>query len=120
MLQSRIRRGELDKTITFIKKVIEESDSNEDYEGGWEPIATDSVVYAKLEQMPANDVLIADRITNVMRTQAIIDYREDLNTQMRFVYKTRPYEIISITEHEEGRNTYLVVVGVVVDTELYT
>lgn len=119
MLQSRIRRGELDKPVSFIKRVIEESDSNEDYEGGWELIATDHTPFARVKQLPAKDMMIADRITNVMRTEIVVDYREDITDQMRVVYKRRPYEIISITEHEEGRDRYLLIVGTIVDTERF-
>lgn len=120
MLHSRIRRGEFDKEVLFIKRQIESSASNEDYVGGWEPIATDPLVSCRLKQLAASDVMIADRITNVMRTELVIDYRTDLTTQMRFVYNTKPYEIISITEDNMSRETYLQVIGEIVDTEVYT
>jgi SPP1 family predicted phage head-tail adaptor len=120
MLQSRIRRGELDKQVSFIERIIQSSDSNEDYEGGWQLIATDHSPFARIKQLPAKDVMIADRITNVMRTELVIDYRDDITDQMRFVYKTRPYDIISITEHEESRDRYLLIVGTIVDTEIFT
>jgi head-tail adaptor len=120
MLQSRIRRGEMDKKISFIKKVIESSDSNEDYVGSWEYIASNPHVQSRIRQLPASEVMIADRLTNIAKSEFVIDGRTDLNTRMRIVYKTRCYDIVSITEHEMSRERYQLIVGEIVDTEFFT
>lgn len=117
MLQSRIRRGELDREISFIRKKIGNSSYNEDKETGWEYIPTDYTVAAMVKQRAGKEMVIADRLTFVSNTIFTVDYREDLDTEMRVVYKQKVYEIISISENESDRDRYLNVVASLLDTE---
>lgn len=117
MLQSRVRRGELDREISFIKKVIEDASNNEDKEVGWEYIATDSDVWARVMVMRGKEMVIADRLTFVQTTVFTVDFRDDINTRMRVQYNSKTYEIISIAENESGRERYLDIAANILDTE---
>lgn len=120
MLQSKIRRGELDREITFIRKDIEDGDYNEDKLLSWVMIDTDPIVWARVVDKGGNEVVIADRITSLMKTIFTIDYREDVTRDMRVVFRGRPYEIVSITENGGSRERYLDVTGELIDTEFWT
>lgn len=120
MLQSKIRRGELDREITFIKKDIEDGDYNEDKIVAWIPIENYPTVWARVMDKEGNEVIIADRITSLMKTIFTIDYREDITRDMRVVFKGRPYEIVSIKENGGSRDRYLDVTAELIDTENWT
>jgi len=120
MLQSSIRRGEMDRTITFIEKVIGSSSSNEDQITGWIEIDTDPVVTAKRVDLKGTDVVIADRMTYMQSTKYIIDHRTDLTTEMRVVEDGRVFEIIAITINNSSRDMYLDVMCNLLDTEVWT
>jgi SPP1 family predicted phage head-tail adaptor len=117
MLQSRIRRGEMDKQITFIQRVIGSNSTNEDEVTAWETIDTNATVWAKVIQYVGREVVVADQIQSVFRTQFVIDYRTDLKEEMRLVYNTKVYNIISIIEYESGRDNYLLVAADVIPNE---
>jgi SPP1 family predicted phage head-tail adaptor len=120
MLQSSIRRGEMDRTVTFIKKVIGSSSSNEDKITGWIEVTTDPTVSAKRVDMKGNDVVIADRMTYVQNTKYIIDHRTDLTTENRLVEDGRVFEIIAITINNSSRERYLDIMCNLLDTEVWT
>jgi SPP1 family predicted phage head-tail adaptor len=111
MLQSRIRRGEMDKKITFIKKVLDSNITNEDEVVSWTQIAINPTVYTKVLQFVGREVVVADQIQSTFQTRFVIDYRTDLNEEMRIVYNTKVYNIISIIEHEGSREGYLLIVA---------
>lgn len=119
MLQSRIRRGEMDKQITFIQRVIGSNSTNEDEVTAWETIDTNETVWAKVIQYVGREVVVADQIQSVFRTQFVIDYRTDLKEEMRLVYNTKVYNIISIIEYESGRDNYLLVAADVIPNEKF-
>jgi SPP1 family predicted phage head-tail adaptor len=120
MLQSRIRRGEMDKRITFLKKVLDTNTTNEDEVTSWQPITTNATVWTKVIQFVGREVVVADQIQSVFRTQFVIDYRSDLTEDMRILYNNKLYNIISIIEHESSRNGYLLVAADVIPNETYT
>jgi SPP1 family predicted phage head-tail adaptor len=120
MLQARTRRGQRDREITFIQKVLEESESNEDKVDYWELVGTDPVVYALKEDMSGNDVLIADRATYMQRTRFITDYRSDITTKNRLVCDERVYEIIAVTDFESGRERDTQIMCNMIENELWT
>jgi SPP1 family predicted phage head-tail adaptor len=117
MLQSRIRRGELDRQIGLLEKAIGSNAFNEDKEIGWNYLDTEPTVWARVRQRQGRDMVIGDRLVNVQQTVFTIDYRDDINTRMRVIYRERIYEIISISENEDGRDRYLDLVGNLLDTE---
>ena len=120
MLQSSIRRGEMDRTVTFIKKVLENSSSNDDAISEWVEVSVDPVVSAKKVDLKGNDVVVADRLTYVQSTKFTVDHRTDLTTENRLVCEGRVYEIIAITENNSSREFYIDVVGNLLDTEVWT
>jgi SPP1 family predicted phage head-tail adaptor len=101
MLQSKIRRGELDRQITFLQKDVGSNSTNEDATDGWEEIATN--VWAKVVQKQGSEVVVADQIRSVQNTTFIIDSRSDLKEEMRIAYNSKVYNIISISQHESSR-----------------
>lgn len=119
MLQSRIRRGELDQEITFIQKNIDESVPAEDYVESWTEIDVDPTVYARRKELPGNEHVVDNQVKFFQKTQWIVDYRSDLNTQMRVTKDSRVFEILSITEPDMGRGTYLEVLTTLLDSEVY-
>jgi SPP1 family predicted phage head-tail adaptor len=103
MLQSKIRRGELDRQITFLQKDVGSNSTNEDATDGWEEIVTNPKVWAKVVQKQGSEVVVADQIRSVQNTTFIIDSRSDLKEEMRIAYNSKVYNIISISEHESSR-----------------
>jgi SPP1 family predicted phage head-tail adaptor len=120
MLQSRIRRGQLDREITFITPELEDSESNEDKIDSWVAVGTDPTVYALKEDMPGNEDLLADRPTPMQRTRFITDYREDITNSERIVCETKVFEIISLTEFQSGRERYIEIMTNKIANELWT
>jgi SPP1 family predicted phage head-tail adaptor len=112
MLQSSVRRGELDRQIIFIQKVIGTGAANEDAVNGWELIEEDPQVWAKVRQSPGSEVVVADQIQSTMSTSFIIDYRTDITTEMRIIYNEKYFNIISPpAEHEGSRGMYLLIMA---------
>jgi SPP1 family predicted phage head-tail adaptor len=120
MLQSRIRRGMLDRQIVFVQKIIVAGAANEDAIAGWEVIDSDSQVWAKVDQRPGRELVVADQIQSTMNTTFTVDYRTDLTPEMRIVYGSKYFDIISIAEHEGGRQTYLNIAAEEVPNEVPT
>jgi SPP1 family predicted phage head-tail adaptor len=120
MLQSKIRRGELDREITFLQKIVGSNATGEDEDQGWERIDEDPDVFAKVIQRPGREVMIADRATFVQTTLFITDYRDDLKTDNRIYYNSKVYNILSITEHESGRERYTEVAAEILYNEVWT
>lgn len=120
MLQTRIRRGELDREITFLKKVISDADSNADNIDAWVKVDTDPDVFARKREQ-TGDVLMSDqRVTYSQRTEWVVDYREDINTENRIVYNGKVYDILSVTDYEDGRERYLAIMSHLRDNETWT
>jgi SPP1 family predicted phage head-tail adaptor len=109
----------MDKQITFIQRVIGSNSTNEDEVTAWETIDTNETVWAKVIQYVGREVVVADQIQSVFRTQFVIDYRTDLKEEMRLVYNTKVYNIISIIEYESGRDNYLLVAADVIPNEKF-
>lgn len=122
MLQSPKRFSRLDRKVTFIEKVIEDGESNEDKLTGWQEVATNPTVSASKEDLSGYEALIADRLTYVQPVKWTVRYEDgkDKTVQMRLVYETRVFEIQAITEPKEGRRRYLEVMTKIVDTEFFT
>lgn len=120
MLQSRIRRGELDREVTFLKPVKTSNATNEDEVQRWTEITNDPTVAAKVIQRPGREVVLADRITFVQTTMFIIDHREDLTGENRVYYNGKVYNILSITEHESSRDMYTEIAAEVLENEIWT
>lgn len=119
MLQSRIRRGELDQEITFIQKDIDESVPAEDYVESWVEIDIDPTVCARRKELPGTEQVVDNQVKFFQKTQWIVDHRTDITVQMRVTINNRVYEILSITEPDMGRGTYLEVVTTLLDSEVY-
>lgn len=120
MLQNKIRRGEMDQEVTFIKKVLGDSTTNEDKTDRWIEVDSYPTVCAKIEDLSGNDVVIAGRLTYAQRTRATIDHRDDLTTQNRMVLNGKVYEIMAITRNNSSRERYQDVMCNLLDNEEWT
>jgi SPP1 family predicted phage head-tail adaptor len=122
MLQSHQQIGKLDRRITFIKKVIEDGDSNEDKIVGWEEVAINPTVSASKNDLQGYEAMIADRLTYVQPTDWMIRFEDGRNktTEMRLVYETRVYAILAITEPRGQRKRFLEVKTKLLDNEYFT
>lgn len=120
MLLSRIRRGELDREVTFIKKELSIGDANGDHVDAWVVVDEDPTVAARKRDLSGQDVVTDGQIQYAQRTEWIVDYRDDLTTDNRLVYNGSVFAILAITEHEMGRNRYLVVMTAQLGAETWT
>lgn len=118
MLQTNIRRGELDRKVYLIQPVLSNDSANAASLSGWELIATYPQMYARKKELPGKELILADRLTYVQTTIWTIVYRDDLTNRNRVVYNSRPYEIIALVEN--GRGRYLDIHANLVDNETWT
>ncbi len=107
MLNSRIRRGEMDRKITFIQRVIGSNSTNEDDITGWEKVESNPCVWAKVTQKAGREVVVAEQIQSIINTSFVVDWRSDITEENRVVLDTKVYNILTINEHEESRKGYL-------------
>jgi SPP1 family predicted phage head-tail adaptor len=114
MLQSRIRRGELDRKITFLKKIVGENITNEDETEGWEEIDSNPSVWAKVVQKGGRELVVADQIRVSFQTLFVVDWRDDLKEEYRIAHAGKVYDINGIIEHEESRKRYLQIIADVI------
>lgn len=119
MLHSKIRRGELDREITFIRKSISVGASNAD-DVTWIEVATDPNTRARKKDLGGQDIVQDEQVKYAQRTVWTIDYREDLTTDNRLVYGGKVFEILAITDNESGRERYLDVMTSQLNTETWT
>lgn len=119
MLQSRVRPGELDRRITFIRKVLVNGVSNEDYITNWEVLPFRPQTWARKKDLRGQELVIADRLTYVQHTLYTIRYRTDITVEMRIVLDGKVYEIVAITENESSRKGYLDITANLLDTETF-
>lgn len=119
MLQNRIRAGERDCEITFIKESTSRGSSNQDKINSWVRIDTDHSVFARKTEMKGNEIVVNDQLKFVQKTIFNVYFREDLTTKNRIAIGTKVYEIISITEPGETRRTSLDIVANFIDNETW-
>lgn len=119
MLQAKIRRGELDRPITFIKEVVTTGLANQDIIT-WSVIPINPTVFCRKREMKGSEVVIGDQLKYIQKTVFTIVYRTDITVKNRCVFSGKVYEIISITEADEQRNSYLDVVANLIDNEVWT
>lgn len=120
MLQSRVRRGQMDRQIIFIKKVIGSNVTNEDEITDWIKVTNKPKVWAKVDQKAGREVVVSDQIQSVINTTFIIDWREDLTEENRAVLDEKVYNIISISEHEGSRRGFLMIQAEIIPKVTWT
>lgn len=117
MLQARgIRRGELDRQITFYEEVTTRGASNQDKITSWRKIDSNATVFARRKELSGNEFVINDQLTFVQKTEFIVVYRDDLSVRIRIAFNNKMYEIISIVETEQ-RQSYLQILANYLDKE---
>lgn len=121
MLQSNTRIGQLDREITFIQPILTQGTSGEDKPTGWEVIDDEPYDNARKIEQGGTTQVQADRLT--WSQQTVWQVRADrpaLTVKMRLVESTQVYEIINISEADEGRNRFLNIVTNLLDNEFFT
>ncbi len=119
MLQGKIRPGQLDREITFLKPVKTLGESNQSEVLSWVLVDSDPTVWSRKIETQGNEIAIGDQLKYIQKTIFTIRYRTDLNTINRVAFGTTVYEIISITESGEQRKSYLDVVANLIDNEFF-
>jgi SPP1 family predicted phage head-tail adaptor len=121
MLQSSIRRGQMDRQGIFIKKSLAEtSDSNEDKVAAWVKVDYDHTVWLIKRDLKGSDSILADRPTYNQRTLFIGDYRTDITSENRLVVDGRVYDIIAVTDNNESRGRYTDFMCNLIDNETWS
>lgn len=111
MLQAKdIRRGELDREITFIVATTTRGTSNQDKVTGWDEIAENPTVFARRRELPGVEIVVGGQLKFIQKTEFAVVYRTDITTRNRIVFEDKVYEIISITESIQ-RKMYLLVIA---------
>lgn len=107
MLQSRVRAGERDMEITFLKKVVAGNTFNEDKETSWELVDEYPTVFAKVTEQPrprGNEVVIGERISAVRVTLFFVAYRQDISPENNRIYfDGKVFNIVHVTEGDSRR-----------------
>ena len=120
MLQAGIRRGELDRRLTFIEEVVSRGDSNQDKVISWTEVDDYPTVFARKREYNGKEMVINDQLKFVQTTEFIIVYRTDLTVKNRCVCEDRVYEIVSIVEAGMQRKSYLQIMASYLDNETVT
>lgn len=120
MLQSSVRRGELDREGTFLKSVKETGESNEDRITGWIEVDTDPTVFLRKRDLSGKDEVIAERLTYMQKTVFTGDWRTDITTENRLYVEGKVYEIIAVTDNMQSRGMYKDFMCHLLDTEEWT
>jgi len=120
MLQTSIRRGEMDKEVTFIKKDLSIGASNADHIDSWVEVANDPTVSARRRDLKGDVIIDSERVTYGQRIEWIVDYREDITIDNRLVYGGKVFAIIGVSEHMSSREGYLVIMTNALNNELWT
>jgi SPP1 family predicted phage head-tail adaptor len=119
MLQPRTQVGKLDREIIFIEKVTEVGEANGQELVSWREIENYPCVSSSKEDMPGKEVFDADRLAYSQLTKFVIRYRDDINAEMRIVYETKVYNIVSPPQ-EEGRKRFMIITANLIDNEFFT
>jgi head-tail adaptor len=102
--------------------------SNEDKITSWIEVATDPTVMMRKRDVSGNSSLDGDRDSAVQQSIFTGDYRTDITTENRMVCEGKVFEIVGVTDTNEGnnmrggtgRNTYLDFKAELLDTEVWT
>lgn len=117
MLQAKdIRRGQLDRVITFIKRVITRGNANQD-KVTWAEVDTYPEVFARVREMPGSEIVVGNQIKFIQRTEFVVVYRTDITAKHRLVFEDRVYEIVSVIETPQ-RKMYTQVMANYLDNEV--
>jgi SPP1 family predicted phage head-tail adaptor len=98
MSQFTLRRGDLDRRITFQRKPAPGEDvPNDPMDAGETPWAVVAKVWAQVQEMlPSRGERLSEGMNLALRPARIrIDYRADITADMRIIYGTRILQIIA-------------------------
>lgn len=104
MLYTRIAVGELDSRITFQSPVIVDGSANSDIVASWSDFAVN--VPAKWIDSRGNEVVVAERITHVQTSIAIVRYNANYTRTMRVVKDNVVFRILSLIQYKDSRRGF--------------
>ncbi len=102
-----MRIGHLDRRVTFIKPIYSLGSAKQDEIIGWEVIDSKPEVWAQKIENSGRTGVDDDRVTWSKITSWHVRFREDLNVNMRLVWNTKVYSIVTFADVDEDRNRYL-------------
>jgi SPP1 family predicted phage head-tail adaptor len=104
MLKAKVPRR--DRRITLMQPVEVSSTSGGPKFSGYELLDEDPEPYARIMNKPGGEVVQNDQITHVQQTIFTVRYREDINLNVKIVYNSKMYAILSFTESGETRRRF--------------
>lgn len=117
MLQAKdVRRGQLDREVTFIKAIVSRGTSNQDKITGWEEVDQYPEVFARVKQLPGTEIVLSGQVKFFQKTEFVVIYRTDLTTKNRLVFEDQVYEIVSVVPTAQ-RGMYTQVMAHLLDGE---
>jgi SPP1 family predicted phage head-tail adaptor len=72
---------------------------------------TDPYDYARVTNRLGTEVVESDQVVHIRQSIFNIGYRNDITTKMRISHNSKVYDIISIAEQKDTRNSSLDIVG---------
>ncbi len=92
-----VNAGSLDKRITLQQRV-----SGKDARGqestSWENLATLPTVWARAEPLRGREYFAAGQVQSEVTVRFTIRYRADVEPTMRVLWRSQPYEIVSVID----------------------
>jgi len=110
MLSHKEQIGRLDRRIVFQRPVFGQDVSNQKKIVGWENIPDRFEASAQVDETGGNEMLQAEQVNGIKSAKFTVRYREDLDLELRILYKNVPYNVKSIIE--VGRKRYLEILAV--------
>jgi SPP1 family predicted phage head-tail adaptor len=110
MLSHKEQIGRLDRRIIFQRPVFGQDASNQKKIAAWVNIPDSFEAFAKVDETGGNEILQAEQLNGIKSAKFTVRYREDLDLELRILYKNVPYNVKSITE--VGRKRYLEIMAV--------
>lgn len=120
MLQSKYNIGNFDKRITIIKKVVTINSFN----GESETWILHKLKWAKEDNAglgsTGTEVIQADKITAIRKTTYVIRYDDTIDEEMRVVFRSKVYDIVSLKLADGNRDRFLSIECQYLEGEVWT
>lgn len=92
-----ISAGQFDKRIT-IQRRVSGKDARGQESTSWENLATLPTVWARVEPLRGREFFAAGQMQSEVTVRFSIRFRTDVEPTMRVLWKSQPYEIISVID----------------------
>lgn len=96
--------GALDQRIT-IQQPVAGQDAAGQPSTGWESIASNPTLWASAEPLRGREFLAANQMQATVDTRFRIRHRTDVDSTMRVLWRSVPYQIVSVIEPRGARES---------------